>query len=246
MSTQQQLQQQKDIRLESAPLETEEQRGAGNRSRLYLLLCSSFAYPDASFCESLAGGELAAAARELMRSLPYTVPEAGRELAGLEEAAGQARAEDVQIEFVRLFEAGIGGPPCALVEGMYDRDRKEVMKELILFYNHFGLSYAEGDQAERPDHICLETEFLHYLTFKEVHALQCGKDPAAYRRAQRDFLARHPLSWIGKASDKLGRISENVPENAARAAILFFNHLLRLSHRFLEADHRYLQARLEH
>ena len=144
------------------------------------------------------------------------------------------------MEFVRLFESGPGGPPCALVEGAWREDRKVVLKELILFYNHFGLSYAEGAQDERPDHLCLEMEFLHYLTFKEVHALQTGADPSSYRRAERDFLERHPLGWLGQVSERLEKIFERLPEDACWEVIVFYSRLVKLACRFLEREHSYL------
>jgi DMSO reductase family type II enzyme chaperone len=234
-----------NIYVETQPLESEDQHRSANRSRLYLLFSESYRYPDATCCAGLRDGTLARTAQDLLAGLSYSLPSEAGDVRGL-TLPPQVEGEEIEVEFVRLFEAGIGGPPCPLVEGLYDRDRKEVLKELIVFFNHFGLSYAEGSQKERPDHICMQMEFLHYLTFKEVHAMQTGADPSSYRRAQRDFLKRHPLSWIGKAVGKIERLCEKLPEDASLEAIRFYRNLLTLNQRFLEADYRYLQNLLEH
>ncbi len=232
------------IQVETPPLETEEQIRSANRSRLYRFFSESLRYPEAGFSERILDGSFSRSAEELLACLPYPA-EALCEQARRLGLARDLTQQDVEVEFVRLFEAGIGSPPCPLVEGVYDRDRRAVLKELILFYNHFGLSYAEGSQAERPDHLSLELEFLHYLTFKEVLAIQSGKDACGYRRAQIDFLSRHPLSWTGKLVEKVERICSNLPEDCSREAVLFYGRLLRLLHGFLEADFHYLEALLQ-
>ena len=57
-----------------------------------------------------------------------------------------------------------------------------------------------------PDQLCTELEFLHFLAFKEVEALQAGGDTGSLRRASRDFLLRHPARWLPKACAKLDKI----------------------------------------
>lgn len=229
------------IQVQTQPLQTEEQVRSANRSRLYRLFSESLRYPQEGLCEGLRDGSFSRSVEELLAFLPYPAENLCEQARGL-DLPRDLLGQEIEVEFVRLFEAGIGSPPCPLVEGVYDRDRRAVLKELILFYNHFGLSYAEGSQAERPDHLGLELEFLHYLTFKEVLAMQSGKDVRGYRRAQTDFLARHPLSWTGKLVEKVERISSNLPEDCSWEVVLFYVRLLRLLRGFLEADYRYLEA----
>jgi DMSO reductase family type II enzyme chaperone len=229
--------------IQSKPFETDAERQSGNRSRLYAVLAEVYRYPDESFRRQAKQGELAQALEALSAGLPYPFSLEESERKGL-ALPGDVDEEEIEVEFVRLFESGPGGPPCPLVEGAWREDRKVVLRELILFYNHFGLSYAEGAQDERPDHICLEMEFLHYLTFKEVQALQTGADPSSYRRAQRDFLERHPLAWIEKASERITLIYERLPEDACREAIVFYRELMQLTFRFLGEERSYLQTLL--
>jgi DMSO reductase family type II enzyme chaperone len=229
--------------IQSKPLSTEAERHSGNRSRLYSILAEVYRYPDASFRRQAKQGELVQALELLSAGLPYPFSLEESERQGL-ALPGRVGEEEIEVEFVRLFESGPGGPPCPLVEGAWREDRKVVLRELILFYNHFGLSYAEGAQDERPDHVCLEMEFLHYLTFKEVQALQTGADPSGYRRAQRDFIERHPLAWLGKASERLEKIDERLPEDACREAIVFYRRLVEFTCRFLDEERSYLRTLL--
>ena len=48
-----------------------------------------------------------------------------------------------------------------------------------------------------------ELEFLHFLAFREAEALQTGQDAGPFRRAQRDFIDRHPGRWIPRLRAKL-------------------------------------------
>jgi putative dimethyl sulfoxide reductase chaperone len=229
--------------IQSKPFGSETERRSANRSRLYSFFAEAFRYPDELFRGQAKQGKITEVFASLTGELPYPFGLEATEAEAL-RIPGWVREEDIEVEFVRLFEAGPGGPPCPLVEGAWREDRKVVLKELILFYNHFGLSYAEGAQDERPDHICLEMEFLHYLTFKEVQALQTGADPSGYRRAERDFLERHPRSWMGKVSERLEKICERIPEDVCKEAIAFYRQLVNLACRFFDQERLYLQTLL--
>jgi TorA maturation chaperone TorD len=77
-----------------------------------------------------------------------------------------------------------------------------------------------------PDHITTELEFLHFLAFREAEALHSGDDPGAFRRAQRDFAARHPGRWIPKLRERL----------EAQDPMPFFRELVSQLDRFLVHD----------
>jgi DMSO reductase family type II enzyme chaperone len=233
------------LNTQTDPLQNERENHIANRSRLYSLLAESYRYPDEAFRTQARQGDMAGALGIVLCHLPYPFSWIGEEKKAL-TLLNQVKDEDIEVEFIRLFESGPGSPPCPLIEGAYRGDRRTVMRELILFYNHFGLSYAEGAQDERPDHLCLEMEFLHYLTFKELLAIQKGSDPSSYLRAQRDFLVRHPLNWVGKVAERMDRIKESLTGDARREVILFYRGLTKLTHRYLQEDCRYLQAMLAH
>ena len=222
--------------IKTKKLQTTQERLSANRSRLYFLIAESFRYPDTYLQGQISDGNLKRAIEMLLDGLPYKATELFQCTPHL-----QIKTDDIEVEFIWLFESGPGSPPCPLVEGEYTDDRMAIFKELILFYNHFGLSYAEGARDQRPDHICLEMEFLHYLTFKEVNALQKGNTVIPYIRAQRDFISRHPSRWIPKAIKRLDQLKDNFEESKANASVSFYRGLLKLTETFLDKELRYLE-----
>lgn len=69
------------------------------------------------------------------------------------------------------------------------REQADLFEELVRWYSFFDLKRAGS--AELPDHIAVELDFMHFLTWREhIHE---GEAEAlnALRRAERDFLSRH-------------------------------------------------------
>jgi DMSO reductase family type II enzyme chaperone len=99
------------------------------------------------------------------------------------------------------------------------------MEEVTRFYHHFGLSLG-GESRELPDHITTELEFMHFLTFREVAALENGQDRGPYVRAERDFLQRHLKRWLPRVR----------PLAEKQKAAPFFLGLLALAEAFLLND----------
>jgi|TARA_B100000315_G_scaffold242894_1_gene265642 DMSO reductase family type II enzyme chaperone len=110
----------------------------------------------------------------------------------------------------------------------------KTMEEAIRFYEHFGLETAQATR-ELPDHLATELEFLHFLTFSEAEALETGTDPGSFRRAQRDFLARHPGRWV---PDLHERVQQHDP-------MAFFGELIRALNDFLAFELSSLGAVVE-
>ncbi len=166
-----------------------EEARAAARSHLYRLLADGFVYPDRPLFEIIKAGRYRDDAAKTCLALSYDLASESDNLV----ASGDYVA--FQAEYLRLFEVGQGIPPCPLYSGIYRGGRKTVMEELARFYNYFGLSIEKGG-GELPDHLTTELEFLHFLAFKELAALQREEDPMPYRRAQADFLERHLASWL--------------------------------------------------
>lgn len=184
-------------------LNTPEEVTAAARSRLYRLLADGFVYPDRELFAVLLEGGYRDEVAETCRSLPY---ELETDLAGLLASGDYI---EFQSQYLSLFEAAMGMPPCPLYSGLYRGGRKSVMEELTRFYNYFGLSIEHGG-GELPDHITTEMEFMHYLTFKELAALHGGKDEMPYRRAQADFLERQLVSWLPALESRLHGIEPEI------------------------------------
>ena len=181
---------------------------AGARSVLYAVLARAFAPPDPQRFAWLGSAPLDQEIRDALNGLPE--PYGSEELLGawrrVRDALSGCSATDYEAEYLRLFEVGIPAAPCPLYESAYgpsDR-RREVMGELVRFYNHFGLSLG-GKARELPDHLRVELEFLHYLTFLEAQRVQEVRVVESIRRAQADFLRRHLACWTPQLWMRLAR-----------------------------------------
>jgi DMSO reductase family type II enzyme chaperone len=200
-------------------LSREEALRAAGRSRAYGLFAAAVDYPEGRLLEDIREGRLAEALSEALGAVdPGLLDEVDWD--ALRDGGEQ---DELAIEYTRLFDVGVAGPPCSLYGGMYGGARMKKMEEAVRFYNHFGLSLAEKPR-ELPDHLTTELEFLHYLAFREAEALQAEQDAGAYRRAQRDFIERHPGQWIPKLRAKLEQ----------EGALRFFQALARALERLLE------------
>ncbi|UCE85440.1 MAG: molecular chaperone TorD family protein, partial [Deltaproteobacteria bacterium] len=171
---------------------------AAARSRAYQLFTEAFRYPQGDLLAAIASGDLAEALHKALSALDPGLA-TGVDTAAL---ADTGQDDDLAVEYTRLFDVGVSGPPCPLYGGLYGGARMKTMEEAVRFYNHFGLTLSD-DPRELPDHITTELEFLHYLAFKEAEALGGGEDPGAFRRAQRDFLERHPGRFVPKLRERL-------------------------------------------
>ncbi len=205
-------------------LRAEEELTTAARSSLYALLASAFSFPTDEVAEMLAAGGFRDEMQALAPSLPYSLS-----LDGSPAGERSLAREEVGEHYLGLFDVGRTRPPCPLYEGAHRRGRKEVMEELVRFYEHFGLRHEAGDL---PDHLCTELEFMHYLAFKQTAALRSGTDAEPYRLAQRDFLERHLVRWLPSVRGRLEQLE-------ATPAYL---SLARLAEDACRADLRWLAA----
>ena len=214
-----------------ADLSTDEEFQGAARSRMYRLLASASTFPEEAFHRTALGGEFLSEVLEIAAGLPYPLPLAEGE--PLRTALGGVPADYVefQSEYVRLFDVGVPRPPCPLYGGLYLGSHRAVMEEVTRFYNHFGLRLG-GESRELPDHITTELEFMHFLTFREVSALQRQQDRGPYLRAQRDFLQRHLARWV----PQVRVLAEK------QRALPFFLGLVGLTEAFLLADLAYVAS----
>lgn len=206
------------IRLES------ELQSAVKRSRAYRALARAFSLPDRSIYEEIVSGQLLEAFQPTDEDLTCKLKRA-------------LSFEELETEYLRLFEVGTPRPPCPLYEGAWREreflDRRELMEELVRFYRFFGLTLGPKPK-ELPDHLAIELEFLHFLAYQEAQALEEGRDPGSYRRAERDFLERHLLRWLPRLRERLEQVE----------ALPFFRALAREAVRRTERDYEELRTAL--
>ncbi len=213
--------------MELTNLQTEIERVAASRSRLYQLLAVAFGFPDEDFYTLLRDGSFATLLAQACAALPHDL---GSLAALAPDTVGETYTE-FQSEYIRLFDVGAAGPPCPLYGGVYVGDRMKVMEDATRFYNFFQLRLSP-EMHELPDHITTELEFLHYLTFREAEARQRGVDPMPLLRAERDFLTRHLCKWMPRLQARLGK----------QTTLPFFPALVRFALAFFEADRAYASA----
>ena len=214
-------------------LETAEELQTAARSRLYDLLAHAFAVPDAAFYQAVREGAFAAQVWDNLSALPYAFALADGEAVRQQLVEVEGHRE-LQSEYIRLFDVGTPRPPCPLYGGEYKKGRKGTMEELIRFYNYFGVRPSPRSR-DMPDHITIELEFMHFLTFREVTALHHQQDRASYLRAERDFLERHLCAWVPHLVERLHRQQPHP----------FYAALARLAEAFLAGELRYLRGVLE-
>ena len=221
-------------------LKTDGEKQTAGRSNMYALMADVFRYPDEAFRNFARSGELVDGLIDITSSLPYEYDLTDKEKETL-VFPDSLSDDDIEAEFIRLFEAGPGDPPCPLIEGKYNKDanRRAIFEDLIRFYNNFGLSYKEGTQEERPDHISYEMEFMHYLVFLTLRAMQGDKDTGGYLLAQKDFLQHHTVKWASKLAERMQAVVKEIPE--PDAAVLFYTGLINILDRFITADFDYLK-----
>jgi DMSO reductase family type II enzyme chaperone len=202
------------------------------RSQFFALVAEAFRYPDVDQLRLIGDGVLLT---ELSACLTQMAPELQEELGSSLADAGSA--DDLQLEYTRLFELASPGRGCSLHGGIYRGPRmknmEELLRELLRFYKLFGLSLVEG-QSELPDHITTQLEFLQFLSYCEAELLAGGQAAADQRRARRDFIARYPARWLPQLQDRL----------ADKQAMDFYRSLVAILIAVLEQDYRTLAEEL--
>lgn len=167
------------------------------RSSVYRVLAQAFRYPADDEVPALRTSVAAARA-----SAPAgTADELARLGAALTAATANALREDHAATFGHVVS-----PDCPLYEtaceGVDAFRQPQTLADLHGFYRAFGLEPAAGAR-ERADHLAIELEFMHYLTYREAYALahHGAAKVEQIREAQRRFLERH----LGRWAPALGR-----------------------------------------
>lgn len=153
-------------------------------SQVYSLLYHALDYPSEESGLPLVARDGNALFSELGRS---SISERADELFDMIETTD---IEDLQVEYVRLFDYRPLCPPC---ESAYRKDGKvqDLMADLTAFYRKAALECADH---LIPDHLSVEFEFMHFLSYKE--SLSTDMRTGRWRDLQRIFLDDHILAWV--------------------------------------------------
>lgn len=186
---------------------------AQDRGVVYAFLSLALFYPDEGVVDGLgeAQGPLHAALRRLH------VP-------GIHLAADDLRkalATGDPADLPALHESLLGLPSgCVPYETEYDQahifQKAQQLADVTAFYSAFGLELSP-ELKERPDHVCVELEFMHVLASKEAYARahDHGADKVALcREAQHAFLESHLGAWAPSFGRRLAEVDPRGPYGA--------------------------------
>jgi DMSO reductase family type II enzyme chaperone len=190
------------------------------RSGVYRFLSAAFAFPDQTAWNFLWGND----GRRALRILA----DCGADLETPLKAFSISGREGFVEEHSAVFGLTAGGllPPYESPYGAGNLFQEaDCMADIAGFYRAFGLEPADS-LRERPDHIAVEFEFMHFLAAKEAYALsnEWAEKAQVCRDAQKLFVKEHLGRWAPFFLSRLaelanGRIFEPIA-NAAAAWIV--------------------------
>jgi len=123
---------------------------------------------------------------------------------GLLSIAFPEDTPESRADYLNAFDCSVSSAACSLHGADYtSQERTSLFQDLVQFFEFFGVKRRDG--AELPDHISVELEFLHYLTFCQLKGLEQDHNISGLLRAERDLLDRHviPLAEHLKKGCKL-------------------------------------------
>ena len=176
-------------------------------SALYRLASEALAYPMASNVARLRNEDLPfalAVAGNLSESLRRSVEDVATAFRGVRRAQLEERFRGA---FSHVHSADC--PPFET-----DLTTKDVFRQsrdladLAGFYRAFGLEGSD-EERERPDHVSVELEFLHVLSYKEAWAAAGGDEAGARicRETRKAFLRDHSLRWMPEFARRLEAVA---------------------------------------
>jgi len=159
------------------------------------------AYKGLANCYNLPQEELINTLEQLEQAFETLESEAGSPIALMrKEIKGSEKLDDLKIEYARLF-VGPYSVPAPPYGSVYLEDQRRVMGHSTMDvqkkYAQAGLTLSETFK-DNPDHIMAELEFMYFLIFKEIQAIQGGslETVSDFLLKQRLFLQDHLAVWI--------------------------------------------------
>ncbi|HJR76730.1 MAG TPA: molecular chaperone TorD family protein [Nitrospiraceae bacterium] len=188
-----------------------------SRSKMYLLFSWSLLYPeDEEFLDYLQCGEFVEDGRAALEGMRAALEGIGGERAKQKIAALQKQLDqieklvsaecvnwqlaDLQSEHRRVF-TNVITLDCPPYETLFGNDhvfaQSHVMGDIAGFYKAFGVELSK-DIHERLDHLSVEFEFMHFLTYKESYS-RCHdgiEKTDIVVDAQKKFVKNHIGRWV--------------------------------------------------
>ena len=185
-----------------------------NRRDSYKLVSSYYYLPDENTIETLTG---------LEEALGRVCVEAAEHVANMRE---ETEIGQLTLDYSRLFVGPFEllAPPYGSV---YLDTGRTMMGDSTMDvknrYTDIGLNLSQT-LKEAPDHIAIELEFMYYLIFKEIEAMEKAELENAmdYLRVQKEFLEDHLGHWVPEFADDVEKnASTDFYKSLARATKVF-------------------------
>ena len=161
--------------------------------------------------------------KELEHHLATVCLEAARHVQKMmDEFESTDSLEPLTVDYARLFVGpyNLYAPPYGSV---YLDGERQIMGDSTLDvrnkYRGEGVDVS-ADFRDPPDHIAAELEFMYFLVFKEIQALENSEVDTVidYLEKQRAFLNEHLGAWVFDFADSIEEKAEtNFYKNMARA-----------------------------
>ena len=150
---------------------------------------------------------------DLIDALADINPDAKQSAEKMNNSINEYDAEQLTVEYSRLFVGPfkVLAPPYGSV---YIDSGRILMGDSTLDVMHLyweaGLVFREGFK-EVPDHITIELEFLHFITYQELSALHSNNNGnlKKYRKTQVLFINNFFGQWIFPFCQKILSSTEN-------------------------------------
>ncbi len=179
-------------------------------------LSLAVAYPTEALVEAWRSGEFI---EILDAALTQAQADAGVRQASADLAAGiqtyfsrDRQTEDVQADYVGLFELNREQPPVYLLQHLYNREthttQVDLYKALLERYRRCGITLKQGEGAVPPDQLSVQLEFIAYLCGYLAHA-SAGDDLALWRASLND--TARMLHWIEGPIERLEQTAVQHP-----------------------------------
>ncbi|PKN36053.1 MAG: hypothetical protein CVU61_00720 [Deltaproteobacteria bacterium HGW-Deltaproteobacteria-19] len=180
------------------------------RATVFSLLAQAFNYPDRELIASLRKGEFPAALRSAVGCF-QNAASVSKEVAAIEkEYVASARTDDAVLldlekDYTNMF---FSSKPrlVYLFESVYNEGKllQDSTFQIARLYYDAGLRPAEHFKLP-PDHIAVEFEFMSYLYFNEIKAIETNnlKNADFARKLQDDVMNNHLASFGRTLAEKV-------------------------------------------
>lgn len=195
----------KDSRFEiqNTRFKTQNAEEAFSRSTVYELLSHCYGEPGTEFLDFIKSGEFF---EHMVNALRFHSELKKGILQTLYALIDEAMRMEIN-DLLGKYSFIVSPEKNLLYEGNYHHpfNSFEEMADIAGFYRAFGFNF----EGERPDHLCLELEFMRILSLKEAMAIQKG-DQEKFDitiNAEKEFLSSH----IGRWTEALLQMTKDIP-----------------------------------